>query len=228
MLLVVFLAILLAAGLEPLIDWLRQRLPTGRVSTVLLVYGAFFAVVLFVGLLVVPGAIAQGQAIVDGLPEVLSRARDWAVGLRPAGLSTTIVALIDEATAATAPAPPDPEVVVHASLTFAEGLVAVATILSIVIFWLIERVRLQRYALAFLPAERRPGAREAWNEIETRLGLWVRGQLILMGSIGLATGIAYSVLGLPGALLLALIAALCEAIRSSALSSAPSLRYSSH
>jgi predicted PurR-regulated permease PerM len=40
----------------------------------------------------------------------------------------------------------------------------------------------------------------------------VRGQLILMASIGIATGIAYSLLGVPGALLLALIAALTEAI----------------
>jgi predicted PurR-regulated permease PerM len=66
--------------------------------------------------------------------------------------------------------------------------------------------------LAFIPAERRAGSRNAWNEIESRLGLWVRGQLILMGAIGGATAIAYTLLGLPGALLLALIAALTEAI----------------
>src|SRR5215212_3119270 len=60
--------------------------------------------------------------------------------------------------------------------------------------------------------ERRAGARDAWNEIETRLGLWVRGQLILMASIGVATGTAYTILGLPGSLMLALIAAFTEAI----------------
>ena len=48
--------------------------------------------------------------------------------------------------------------------------------------------------------------------METRLGLWVRGQLILMGAMGVSTGIAYSLLGLPGALILGLIAALFEAI----------------
>ena len=42
--------------------------------------------------------------------------------------------------------------------------------------------------------------------------MWVRGQLILMATIGVATGIAYSLLGLPAALLLALIAALTEVI----------------
>ena len=94
----------------------------------------------------------------------------------------------------------------------AEAAVTVATLLTLVFFWLVEHARLQRYLLAYLPADGRAGAREAWNEIETRLGLWVRGQLILMGAMGLATGIAYTLLGLPGALLLGLIAALTEAI----------------
>jgi predicted PurR-regulated permease PerM len=38
-LLLVFLSILLAAGLEPLVERLRARLPTGRLGTILLVYG---------------------------------------------------------------------------------------------------------------------------------------------------------------------------------------------
>jgi predicted PurR-regulated permease PerM len=48
--------------------------------------------------------------------------------------------------------------------------------------------------------------------MELRLGGWVRGQLILMGSVGLATTVAYFLIGLEGALLLGLIAALAEAI----------------
>jgi len=54
--------------------------------------------------------------------------------------------------------------------------------------------------------------REGWNEVEARLGLWVRGQLILMASILLLTTVAYFVLGLPNALLLGLIAGIAEVI----------------
>ena len=42
--------------------------------------------------------------------------------------------------------------------------------------------------------------------------MWVRGQLILMGTIGSGDRVAYTVLGVPAALLLGLIAALAEAI----------------
>jgi predicted PurR-regulated permease PerM len=121
--------------------------------------------------------------------------------------------LIDSVAGIFAPAPPpDPDEVVEVGTAVAEAVVALATVLTIVFFWLVEHARIQRYVLAFLPADRRGGARDAWNEIENRLGLWVRGQLILMTAIGIASGTAYAILGLPGALLLGLIAAITEAI----------------
>ena len=46
--------------------------------------------------------------------------------------------------------------------------VSAVTMLAVVFFWLVEHAQLQRYALSFLPAERRAGAREAWDDIELR------------------------------------------------------------
>ena len=106
----------------------------------------------------------------------------------------------------------DADVVVEVGTTVAELVATLATLLTIVFLWLVERPRIQRYVLAFLPAVQRAGARSAWNDIELRLGLWVRGQLTLMATMGVMTGIAYTLLGVPGALLLALIAAVTEAI----------------
>lgn len=212
-LLLLFVSILLASALEPMVGWLRQRIRLGRRGTILIVYLAFFVVVLGLAFVVVPAAINQGQRIVASLPAFFDQVREWAGHLRPVALSRSIRALVDSVAEIFAPAPPPaPEVVVKVGTAVAEAAVFLFTLLAIVFFWLVEHARLQRYTLAFLPAERRAGARRAWNEVETRLGLWVRGQLILMGTMGLATGIAYTLLGLPGALLLGLIAALTEAI----------------
>jgi predicted PurR-regulated permease PerM len=212
-LLLTFVAVLLASALEPMVGWLRDRLRLGRALTILVVYLTFFLVVLALAFIVLPAAIAQAEQIIANLPPLFDQARAWAATLRPAALSTSVTALIDSVAAIFASAPPpDPDEVVEVGTAAAEAAVALATLLTIVFFWLVEHAWLQRYALAFLPAGRRAGARDAWNEIETRLGLWVRGQLILMGAIGVATGIAYTLLGLPGALLLALIAGLAEAI----------------
>jgi predicted PurR-regulated permease PerM len=212
-LLLLFVSVLLASALEPIVGWLRQRLPMGRVGTILVVYLTFFVVMLGLAFVVLPAAVNQGQRIMASLPAVFDQVRVWAADVRPVALSTSITALVDSLAETVAPAPPPgPDEVVKVGTAVAEGAVFLFTMLAVVFFWLIEHARLQRYTLAFLPARRRAGSRRAWNEIETRLGLWVRGQLILMGAIGIATGIAYTLLGLPGALLLGLIAALTEAI----------------
>jgi predicted PurR-regulated permease PerM len=212
-LLLVFISVLLASALEPVIGVLRARLPLGRGATILVVYASFFVVVLGLAFVVVPAAVSQGQRILASLPPFFDQARDWATQLRPAALSASITTLIDAGAQIFAPAPPPaPDEVVEVGAAVAETAIALVTLLAIVYFWLVEHARLQRYLLAFVPPDRRAGVREAWNQIEHRLGLWVRGQLILMGAMGVATGIAYTLLGLPGAIILALIAAITEAI----------------
>ncbi len=212
-LLLLFVSILLASALEPMVGWLRERLRMGRSGTILVVYLTFFVVMLGLAFVVLPAAVSQGQRILASLPAVFEEVRAWAGNLRPVALGTSITALVDSVGETFAPSPPPrPDEVVKVGTAVAEGAVFLFTMLAIVFFWLVEHARLQRYTLAFLPATRRAGARRAWNEIETRLGLWVRGQLILMGAIGVATGVTYTLLGLPGALLLGLIAALTEAI----------------
>jgi predicted PurR-regulated permease PerM len=212
-LLLLFIAVLLASALEPGIATLRERLPLGRGATILVTYVGFFVLVVGMAFIVVPAAIRQAEELIVALPPFWDQARAWAGDLRPAALSTSVTALNDSvAGILKPPAPPDPDTVVEVGTVVAEAAVALATLLTVVFFWLVEHARLQRYTLAFLPFDRRAGARDAWNEIEGRLGLWVRGQLILMGAIGVATAVTYTLLGLPGALLLGLIAAVTEAI----------------
>ena len=212
-LLLLFVSVLLASALEPMVGWLRQRLPIGRVGTILIVYLTFFVFMLGLAFIVLPAAINQGQRILASLPATIDQVREWASHLRPVALSKSITALVDSVGETFAPAPPPgPDEVVKVGTAVAEGAVFLFTMLAVVFFWLVEHARLQRYTLAFLPATRRAGARRAWNEVEARLGLWARGQLILMGSIGAAIATACALLGVPGALLLGLIAALAEAI----------------
>ena len=211
----VFIALLLASGLEPLINRVRLRSRLGRGATLLIVYALFFVFAGVVLLLVVPGAVNQLTELGARLSPILADAREWARTVEPKAVSVSLVALIDAAQKAltpTTPALPQPDQLITIGLTFAEVAISFVAVLTMVYFWLTESARLQRFALALLPAERRRGAREAWNEIEDRLGAWVRGQLILMGSVGVATTVAYYLIGLEGALLLGLIAAVAELI----------------
>lgn len=213
-LLLVFLGVLLAASLEPLVARLRRRLPLSRGQAILLAYVGFFLAVVALTLLVVPAAIAEAARVVARIPAALDGAAAWTETVRPPVLGDTLGQLIAAARdqLAQAAVPPAAEEVVEAGFTIAEALITVTTLLVVVAFWLVERARLQRYVLAFLPHARRAGGRAAWNRVERRLGLWTRGQLVLMATVGIASGVAYQLLGLPSALLLGLIAGVCEVI----------------
>ena len=214
-LILVFIAVILASGLQPFIAWIRGHLPIGRGPTILLVYGVFLAIVVALALFIVPLALGQFERTIASLPPFFDSARQWAATIRPAGLSRTVGILIDSAARTLAPpanATPAPGQVVQVGLTLAETITSLLTLLTVVYFWLTEHARLQRYALAFVPQPRRKRARDVWNAAETRLGMWVRGQLILMATIGVGVAITYTILGVPAALLLGLIAAIAEAI----------------
>ncbi len=208
-----FFALLLASALEPLVARVRTRLPVARGAALLLVYLAFFATVLVMLLLVIPGALNQVGELTAALPAALQRAKDASQGLQPEALRRSLGAIIDAAIAALRPGPaPGAGQVVSEGLAVGNVAVSATTILALVYFWMTERARLQRFVLSFLRPERRGGTREAWNAVELRLGNWVRGQLTLMATLAVMTGVAYSALGLPSALLLALIAGLAEAV----------------
>ncbi len=213
--LIVFLALLLAAGLEPIVNWARARSRLGRGATVLLVYAGFFVAVVMLALLIIPAALNQFEDLNVRLIPLLAQARSWTEAIEPRALSRSLSALIDSFYAWLAPPveePPDPDVVIEVGTTVAEVAISLAALLALVFFWMTERARLQRFALALLPGARRAGTRDAWNAIELRLGSWVRGQLILMVTIGVAMTVAYFLIGLEGALLLGFIAGVAEVI----------------
>ena len=213
-LVLMLVAVILASGLQPIIAWLRGHLPIGRGAAILLVYGVFLLSVIGIVIVILPSAIAQFQATLASLPPLFESARTWAGDLRPAPLARSLTAIVDAAARIFRPGDlvPDGEEVVDVGVTVAGAIVSIITVLTVVYFWLTEHARLQRYVLAFVPRHRRTRARDIWNQSETRLGMWVRGQLILMSATGLAIAVAYSLLGVPAALLLGLIAALAAAI----------------
>jgi predicted PurR-regulated permease PerM len=213
-LVLMFVAVILASGLQPIISWLRGHLPIGRGAAILLVYGVFLLSVIGIVVVILPSAIAQFQTTLESLPPLFESARQWVGDLRPAALARSFTAVIDAAARFFRPAAlvPEGEEFVGVGVTVAGAMVSIVTVLTVVYFWLTEHARLQRYVLAFIPQHRRTRARDIWNQSETRLGMWVRGQLILMAATGLAIAVAYSLVGVPAALLLGLIAALAAAV----------------
>jgi predicted PurR-regulated permease PerM len=213
-LVLVFLSILLASALDPLVTTVRDRIHIARGKVILGVYLALVALAVLLALLVVPAAMNQLTQLSSRLPALLKESRTWAETLDPA-IGATLTRVLDtlETTLARGGLTDvDPEAIVKLGLTAADVALTVLTLFTLVFFWLISRETMQRFGLALLPMARRGSVRAGWNAMEARMGYWVRGQLILMLTVGSVTSVAYFVLGLENALLLGVIAGFTEII----------------
>jgi predicted PurR-regulated permease PerM len=91
-------------------------------------------------------------------------------------------------------------------------LFTVVTVLIVAFYWMTEKAIIKRVMLGIVPIAKRDRAHAIWDEIESKIGGWTRGQLILMASIGVISGIAYRILDLPFWLPLAIFAGITELI----------------
>jgi predicted PurR-regulated permease PerM len=84
--------------------------------------------------------------------------------------------------------------------------------LFMALFWMAYTDGLREFVLSLFPPHLRPTGARVLNEMSIRLGGYVRGIIINMFVIGILSGVAVWLLGLPFALLLGVFAGLTEAI----------------
>lgn len=92
-------------------------------------------------------------------------------------------------------------------------IISEALILFVMAFyWLTERDQLEGFGLRMFPLQHRERFRSIFQEVETTLGGYVRGQLIVCVSLGIFVFIALTLLDVRSALVLAAFAAVVEII----------------
>jgi predicted PurR-regulated permease PerM len=99
-------------------------------------------------------------------------------------------------------------------LGFFAGFGGVLTILFVSFYMLLEDSSFEKFIGKVWPGTVRDKEKlqKAFHQVDLKVSMWVRGQIILSLSIGLLTFIGLSVLGVPYALVLSIIAAFTELI----------------
>jgi predicted PurR-regulated permease PerM len=97
-------------------------------------------------------------------------------------------------------------------LNLVSGLLDVLMILLLALYITTDGPRIGRYLRAFLPPDRHEQASRITNRIFVRLGGWVSGQILLCLIIGSMSWLGLTVIGVPYAVVLALIAGIMEAV----------------
>ena len=92
------------------------------------------------------------------------------------------------------------------------GIAALSTLAQIVLMFIVfflvalEARGISRFVRSFVPGDYRGDFDEVWREIKTMLYSYLRGQLVIAALIGVASGIAVALLGVPFAFALGVLA----------------------
>ncbi len=209
-LLVIYVSVLLAVGLGPLVRRIERSVPSGipRWLAILGIYLSLVAAFTILGLLVVPPLIQQAQDLWTRLPELIDRGQAVLVQYKLLNHPLTLEEAVRQA-----PGPSDAMGRVATAVSVvAAAVVAFVTILILTFYLLLESDSLFDGFTRLFPRADRPRVDAVARQISTKVSAWLHGQMILAGTIGLTAAIGLYFIGVPYFYVLAVVAAFGELI----------------
>jgi len=211
-LLLLFTAVLLAAGLRPIVDRLSKRMPFGAAV------GLTFAIVIFamvaIGFVLIQPLGAELVKLVQAVPAYAISLQDQVTAAQryiesdqmARQLASTLAGSAGGAVSAIG------QQLLNGPKIVAEIIGDGLLIVLLAVGWMLSSDELERFILSLFP----PGTRSDWHgafaDIGGRLSAYVQGVVINGGLVGIVMGGSLALLGVPYALLLGFIASIFQAI----------------
>jgi predicted PurR-regulated permease PerM len=211
-LVLLFTAVLIAVALRPFIVRLQARMPFG--AAVGITFGAVLLVALAIAAIVVVPLGAELQHLFQALPGYVSSLKGHLIDLQRFVKNDQLANQIAGTLAGSAGSAFS---AVGARILGGSALVAtligdVVIIMLLAVGWVLSSDQLESFTLSLLTPSARQDWKQAFDDIAARLAAYVRGVVINGAVVGLAMGVSLALLGIPYALLLAVISALLQAI----------------
>ncbi len=211
--LIVLTAVVIASAMEPAIRFFTRR-RVHRVLAVILMYLLVAAVFLTVLLVFIPPVLGDAANFLARLPETLSTLNisDATNGLLPWGtvgeqissadLLRNISDTLGESTGG-----------VFTTLSaFFGGLTSFVLIVVFSFYFSVQETGVDDFLRLVSPVKHQSYVLSLWKRSQDKIGKWMQGQLVLGLIVGILLYLGLVILGIPNALLLAVIAALFELI----------------
>jgi predicted PurR-regulated permease PerM len=216
---VVLLALILSAAMRPLVRLLQRLHPPGsdlhlsRGLSLLIVYIVLGTLIGVGSIVLADLVIGEVQSITAAYPVLSRRPADLVTELvnslalpaalvpSPAAVSAQLRAFASTVVAGAASVVPD-------VLTFFVRLIFVMTLAA---FMVLQGENTQNFLVSLLPPNRREHARVVSGRMGAALGNWILGLGVSMIIIGVISGAAAALIGLPAPALFGILSALLEA-----------------
>jgi len=214
---ILFIAIVIGTVIRPLVTWLHHRgLP--RIAGIILVYLLLLALLISFVLLLFPLILKQGTTIAAEVPVFYQGLREWMAN-NPNQLIERLGTFLPASIPGLASVQQTGAQVLASAgqalgyVTSAGKVIFIAIVfLFLVFYWTLDGPRIIKSLLRLVPQDRRESIDELISAVETKLGFFIAGQGLLCLVIGILALVAYLLIGLPNALVLAFVAGVFEAV----------------
>ena len=209
LLLLIFIAIVIASALDPLVDWLhRRKIP--RALTVLFVYIVLIGILVVIVSVLAPAVAEQIQELLTLAPEYLDKLAIWLGGL----LSVSPQDLVngDIVGSLTGTVSDSLAGVTDALSSTIRGFFSFLIVLVLAFYFSVQEDSFKGFIRSIVPSRHRLYVSDLTGRMQKQMGLWLRGQLILALVIFVLTFLVLSALHVPNALVLAMLAGLFEVV----------------
>jgi predicted PurR-regulated permease PerM len=207
-----FISLVFATAVGPWVGWFEEKFKIPRSLSVIIIYVLVIGIFGLAITLLIPPLTEQVGQIAVSFPEFYNN------------IVTTFSGTADT---------PDPLVVsninrilgsfqgslekvtgnIFGAVTAIFGnLISIAAVLVITFYMVIDERGIKRIIRSVVPKKSEEYAMGLAGRIEKKMGLWLRGQLVLMFVVGLLTYILLSIFGVKYALILAVVAGVLEVI----------------
>lgn len=216
-LLLVYVSVLFATGLAPLVRIIerqqlvrigRRRLP--RAAAILVIYGTVIGLLGAFIAAILPALIDQGQQLWTDLPDKIDMLQVQLIAWGVLPKTLTVTELLQRA-----PVAGGADVVTRIILalwSFAGGLIGFISILLLTFYLLVESQGVFDLFVRLFRPERRERVRDVAARVSIKVSAWLGGQLLLGGIIGVTSAIGLALLGVPYFFVLAVICGIGEMI----------------
>ncbi|NEW04554.1 AI-2E family transporter [Paenibacillus sp. SYP-B3998] len=208
-----FIALIISYILNPVVNILNQR-KVPRTIAVLLIYSVFISSLTVVIMNMTPMFIAQVAELNEHMPEMSMRAQSLVDGFNQnqllpdsvrTGFNDSLAKLENAISMAISN-------YVH-QIGNTINMLLIAFIVPFVAFYMLKDFQLmEKTALAIVPKEHRKKIVKLLIDIDTALGNYIRGQLLVCLIIGIFAYLGYWLIGMPYPLLLASVVAVFNII----------------
>jgi len=209
-LIILFVSLVFASAFDPTVDWLANR-KIPRSIGILLIYFILFTVVSLVIFLIIPPITQEVTELSQNFPNYFDKLISVFSKLREYSYEHGILDNIKNGLSSLTSNLPNAAGGVFSTLTgIFGGIVSFILILVLTFYMVVEENAMKKLIWSIAPQKHRVYLMQLMSRMQKKIGLWLRGQLILCLSIFILDYLGLLILNVKYALVLALIAGLTE------------------